>query len=170
MAGQRTVEVVRDAATVNMWRLEIEGTPFASFSKIDGLSRGVGTVERADGGTGIKVKLSDQVKEYGEGLTFTRVMDPSDSTDLQIETLLTNLMDHGVKIQSAVIFKYHHTRLLRKYILKGLMFVKESHPSLDKVGSGLYEVAYDARCDYWEPEQVESTPQAPFINSTPVGS
>ena len=144
----RAVEAPKDVLTTNQWVIEVDGVPRATFVSIDGIGRSIGTVTRADGGTGIVYTFTNQLVDYGT-LRLTRMYDPEDADDIAIEDFLQNVIEAGTKINGELI-KYHFGAPLFKFKFTGMLFAQETHPTLTKQTSGPYNIAYTAKVDFWE--------------------
>lgn len=137
-----------EALTVNQWLLEIAGTPFSSFSQVSGLNYSTATVSRSDGGSGLVYTFPGQNLNFGN-LTFTRQRDPGDPNDALIDDFVNNAIDFGTKVDGEIA-KLHFREVLFRFRLIGLLFFQRSEPTLNKAGTNLYEVSYQASVDFWE--------------------
>lgn len=141
-------EAPQDLASTNQWVLEIEGTRFATFTSLSGLSRQVGTMQRADGGTGRVYKFPDNQKDAGQ-IQLTRQRDPEDPVDDRISSFLTQSIEDGTKF-SGQLTKYHRGEVDHRIRFTGMLFTSEDYPNLNKNQGGPYEITYTVQLDYWE--------------------
>lgn len=144
------IDAPSGVATTNLWVMEIDGVQVASFQGISGLSRGIGSVNATDGGTGITYNFSDQKPTFGD-LTLTRRRDPNAASDAKVREWMSEAIASGKKFDGTFT-KYHFngTTVLYRIEFYGLLFQSESYPSFDKGSPGTYDITYSAKVDYWE--------------------
>jgi hypothetical protein len=141
----------RNATTTGRWTIEIAGVPLVSFSQVDGMfNRSIGTVSRVDGGTGITYRFANQIVTYSsDRIQLTRQVDPDDPNDALIEQFMTDAIRFGRKLDGELT-KYHFDKPFWRFRIIGLLFVSESHPTLQKGSGTIYTVTYGATLDFWE--------------------
>jgi len=148
MSPLEAIQAPQDYMTVNQWLLEIEGVPFATFSNVSGLQRSVGTLTRADGGTGLVYTFPNNQQTFND-LTFTRQRDPDDPTDPEIKSFVDAAIASGTKF-AGVLTKFHQGEMQFRVRFTGLLFHTESMPAFDKNSGAGFDQSYSASVDYWE--------------------
>lgn len=114
--------------TVNGWTLELPGLVSPHFETLSGLSKKTGTMTIVDGGTNVKFKFSDQIKDFGQ-ITLGRTDDGS-IDDLTIRSLIEESIENGTKYTGALVKRHYGVEVFR-IAFEGLGFVEQNWPDLD---------------------------------------
>lgn len=160
----KAIETVpSDLLTTNQWTLEIDvlagETKMSSpqFDAVEGLGVSVGTIEKADGGSGLIYKFSNHAINY-KPVTIARRRDNTMNDGL-FQQYVDVYLRSGVK-RNATMFKYHNGVLIRKIVFTGLGLFDSSHPNYNATTSDAEEIRIQCTCDYFEEVPVSPAGQA----------
>ena len=145
----QVIETNADLLSANLCTFQFVDIQMESpnFSRIEGMSRAVETVEQVDGGTGLKRKYHGGVVNY-EDITIVRIRDNS-ANDKILSDFITSYIETGQK-QDAVMYKRHHGKIIRTIEFLGLNGSSEQLPSYDNMSAAAEELTYPMQVDYWE--------------------
>jgi hypothetical protein len=145
----QVVETNADLLTANLCTFQFVEIQLESpnFDRIEGLSRAVETVEKVDGGSGLKRKYHGGVVNY-EDVSIVRMRDNT-LNDRKLSDWVSDYTTTGLK-QDAIMHKRHHGKVIRSVEFLGLNGSSEALPSYDNASAAAEEITYAMQCDYWE--------------------
>ncbi len=101
----KTVQAPTDVVNSNNWTFEIPGSDLVApnFSRVDGISRSVETVQHTDGGTGLTYKFHGGIVNYGD-ITLVRIRDNSQD-DQVMSDFVNDFIENGTKLLTILHLK-----------------------------------------------------------------
>jgi hypothetical protein len=132
--------------TNNNWYFEIPGLVSPHFHTLEGISKTSGEVTIVDGGTNIRHKFSNQLKDFGD-ITLTRAYDGS-IDDIAIQALSRLSFDTCQRFDGNLV-KMHCGKEVFRILFLGARVKEEIHPTLSTEGTDKYDVRYVLSISEW---------------------
>lgn len=148
-----------DLLTTNQWTLDIDILPgekkmvSPQFDSLDGIGVAVGTIEKAEGGSGLVYKFSNHAINH-KPITISRKRDGT-AQDAYLQQYVDTYIRSGAK-RNGTMYKYHNGKLIRKIIFVGLGLFDSQHPSYNSTTSDAEEIRIQCTVDYHEEEPIEN--------------